>query len=115
MDKLYFIIGSQDLYGEETLKQAEKDGYLMAEYLDGAIGGGYSVESLPIVQTAQEAENLCIKASSDKECIGVILWMHTFSPAKCGSEHCKHFASPCFIYIRNSIKSSHTRPSIWIL
>ena len=82
MDKLYFIIGSQDLYGEETLKQAEKDGYLMAEYLDGAIGGGYSVEALPIVQTAQEAENLCIKASSDKECIGVILWMHTFSPAK---------------------------------
>ena len=82
MDKLYFIIGSQDLYGEETLKQAEKDGYLMAEYLDGAIGGGYSVEALPIVQTDKEAENLCIKASSDKECIGVILWMHTFSPAK---------------------------------
>ena len=82
MDKLYFIIGSQDLYGEETLKQAEKDGYQMAEYLAGAIGGGYSVEAMPIVQTAQEAENLCIKASSDKECIGVILWMHTFSPAK---------------------------------
>ena len=82
MEKLYFIIGSQDLYGEETLKQAEVNGYAMANYLNEAIGNNYNIEPLPIVQTAAEAENLCIKASSDEECIGVILWMHTFSPAK---------------------------------
>ena len=82
MKKLYLLIGSQDLYGEETLKQAENDGYRMAEFLDGAIGDVASVEARPIVQTASEAERLCVEANTDGDCIGVILWMHTFSPAK---------------------------------
>ncbi len=82
MGKLYFIIGSQDLYGEETLMIAERDGYQMAEYLSDAIGEGFSVVAKPIVQTADEAEALCVEASCDRDCIGVILWMHTFSPAK---------------------------------
>lgn len=82
MKKLYLLIGSQDLYGEETLKQAEKNGFHIAEFLDGAIGDGFSVIAKPIVQTASEAERLCMEASTDGDCIGVILWMHTFSPAK---------------------------------
>ena len=82
MKKLYLLIGSQDLYGEETLKQAENDGHRMAEFLDGAIGDVASIEARPIVQTASEAERLCVEANTDESCIGVILWMHTFSPAK---------------------------------
>lgn len=82
MKKLYFIIGSQDLYGEETLKQAENNGYKMASFLNEAIGEGFSVEARPIVKTAFEAEQLCTEASADRDCVGVILWMHTFSPAK---------------------------------
>ncbi len=82
MNRLYFITGSQDLYGEDTLLQAEKDGREIAEFLDGALGDIASVEAMPIVRTAAEAEEVCVKASGDKECIGVIMWMHTFSPAK---------------------------------
>ncbi|WP_432650643.1 L-arabinose isomerase [Huintestinicola sp.] len=82
MKKLYFIIGSQDLYGAETLIQAEKDGREMAEYLCGELGDIAAVEAMPVVKTAAEAEDICIRASADKECIGVIMWMHTFSPAK---------------------------------
>ena len=78
--KIYFIIGSQDLYGDEILAQAEKDGRKLAEFLDSKLS--VSVEALPIVRNHIEAEAVCEKANCDKNCIGVIMWMHTFSPAK---------------------------------
>lgn len=81
MKKLYFITGSQDLYGEETLRQVAADGKDVAAYLDGKIGG-VSIEWQPIVRSGEEAEDVLTKASADKECVGVITWMHTFSPAK---------------------------------
>ena len=81
MKKLYFITGSQDLYGEETLKQVAVDSKEMATYLDGKINN-VTVEWQPTVRSSEEAEDLLMKASADKECIGVITWMHTFSPAK---------------------------------
>jgi len=79
--KLYFIIGSQDLYGAKTLAQAEKDGFAMAAYLNDSLGN-VQVEALPVVQTAAEARVCIVTANTDPDCIGVILWMHTFSPAK---------------------------------
>ena len=81
MKKLYFIVGSQDLYGEETLKRVAEDGREMVDFLNGAIKD-FAVELMPVVRDADEAEDVCVKASADKDCIGVIAWMHTFSPAK---------------------------------
>ena len=82
MKKIYFITGSQDLYGEETLTQAEKDSREMVGFLNGKLDDIAAVEHTPIVKTAAEAEQLCVKATADEDCIGVIMWMHTFSPAK---------------------------------
>ncbi len=82
MKKLYFIIGSQDLYGDETLAQAEKDGREMAAFLDEKLMEKVRVEAMPIVRNSNEAESVCVKANTDEDCIGVIMWMHTFSPAK---------------------------------
>ncbi len=82
MKKLYFIIGSQDLYGDETLSKAEKDGREIACFLNEKLGGKVSVEAMPIVRNSNEAEKVCVEASMDGDCIGVIMWMHTFSPAK---------------------------------
>lgn len=82
MKKLYFVAGSQDLYGEETLAQVEKDSRAMAEFLSGRLKDVSAVEFAPIVKTAAEAERICKKATADEDCIGVIMWMHTFSPAK---------------------------------
>ncbi len=80
MKKIYFITGSQDLYGDETLAQAEKNGKEIAAFLDGALN--VSIEALPIVRNHSDAEKVCEKANCDENCIGVIMWMHTFSPAK---------------------------------
>ncbi len=82
MNRIYFITGSQDLYGEETLKQAAADSREMAAFLSSKLDDIAEVVFEPVVTTAAEAEDVCVKASSDKECIGVIMWMHTFSPAK---------------------------------
>ncbi len=82
MKKIYFFTGSQDLYGEETLKIAEKNGAEIASFLNDSIGDRAEICAMPIVRSAIEAEKLCTAASGDKDCIGVIFWMHTFSPAK---------------------------------
>ncbi|MGN1304091.1 MAG: L-arabinose isomerase [Oscillospiraceae bacterium] len=82
MKTLYFITGSQDLYGEETLAQAAADSKEMAAFLNEKLGEIAEVIFQPIVRNSTEALAVCTKASSDEECIGVIMWMHTFSPAK---------------------------------
>ena len=82
MKKLYFLIGSQDLYGDETLRQAENDGFEMAAFLDKALGDKAEVSALPIVRNSLEAQECITKANLDKDCIGIICWMHTFSPSK---------------------------------
>lgn len=81
MKKIYFITGSQDLYGDETLKQVAVDSKEMAAYLDEKLAN-VTVEWQPTVRSSEEAEDVLVKASADKACIGVITWMHTFSPAK---------------------------------
>ena len=55
MKKLYFIIGSQDLYGDKTLAQAERDGREMAEFLSTCLSEKACVEALPIVRNSAEA------------------------------------------------------------
>lgn len=82
MKTLYFITGSQDLYGEETLAQAAADSQEMAAYLCEKLGDIAEVTFQPVVRNSSEALAICTKASADKDCIGIIMWMHTFSPAK---------------------------------
>ena len=82
MNKIYCVTGSQDLYGEETLAQAARDSAKMADFLNEKLSDIAEVIFQPVVKTADEAEDICVRASSDRECIGVIMWMHTFSPAK---------------------------------
>ena len=82
MNKIYFVTGSQDLYGEETLRQAAKDSAVISGFLNEKLSDIAEVVFMPVVKTACEAEDICVQASSDKDCIGVIMWMHTFSPAK---------------------------------
>lgn len=82
MKKLYFITGSQDLYGEATLAQAAADAKEMAAYLGEKLTAIAEVEAKPVVRNSGEALEICAAASTDSACIGVIMWMHTFSPAK---------------------------------
>ncbi|MCR5789872.1 MAG: L-arabinose isomerase [Lachnospiraceae bacterium] len=82
MEKLYFIPGSQDLYGEECLKQVAKDCEEMVRFLNEKLKDITEVVLMPTVVDTKACIENCRKASADDDCVGVITWMHTFSPAK---------------------------------
>ncbi|MBQ4109147.1 MAG: L-arabinose isomerase, partial [Clostridia bacterium] len=81
MKKVYFITGSQDLYGEEVLLQVAEDSKVIAKYLDEKIDG-VKIEYVSTVRDEASCVDACKVASNDPDCIAVITWMHTFSPAK---------------------------------
>ncbi len=80
--KLYFVVGSQDLYGEECLKQVAADAKEMVSFLNKKIGDVAQVKLLPTVENSAMCIEDMRKVEADDECVGVITWMHTFSPAK---------------------------------
>ncbi|MFW5850325.1 MAG: L-arabinose isomerase [Spirochaetota bacterium] len=80
--QLWFITGSQHLYGEETLRTVAADARKIAEALDQAPQIAARVTSGPVVTTADAIREVCRRANADDSCMGLVLWMHTFSPAK---------------------------------
>ena len=80
--ELWFATGSQHLYGEETLKQVAAHSEQIASAINGAKQIPVSVVFKPIVTTPEEIYKLCQEANTARNCIGIIAWMHTFSPAK---------------------------------
>lgn len=79
--KIYFITGSQFLYGEETLKQVEADSIKMVEYLNNKIARADIIYK-GMVKTESEATKFVKDINYDDECVGMMVWCHTFSPAK---------------------------------
>jgi L-arabinose isomerase len=77
-----FITGSQDLYGEETLRQVAENSKAMVQELNRSELLAVDIVWKPVVLTAGGISAAMSEANSDGSCIGIITWMHTFSPAK---------------------------------
>ena len=80
--EIWFVTGSQHLYGPEALKQVAANAEVVAKGLDSDPGITSRIVFKPIVTTPDEIRRVCIEANSDESCAGIITWMHTFSPAK---------------------------------
>lgn len=80
--EIWFVTGSQHLYGEETLKQVALHSQEIAAFLHGADAIPVNVVFKPTVKSTEEIYNICQAANATRNCIGIITWMHTFSPAK---------------------------------
>lgn len=80
--EVWFITGSQHLYGEATLKQVVENSNKIVAALDAAASIPAKIVFKALVTTPAEVERVCVEASASEVCIGVITWMHTFSPAK---------------------------------
>lgn len=80
--QLWVITGSQHLYGAETLRQVAADSRQIAEALHADVSIPVDVLWKPTVTTPDEVYQMCRDANADPNCIGLITWMHTFSPAK---------------------------------
>ncbi len=80
--EVWFVTGSQHLYGEEALKQVDRDSEEIASALDRSGEIPVRVVFKPVLTTPEAILELCRKAGTARNCIGLITWMHTFSPAK---------------------------------
>lgn len=80
--ELWFVTGSQHLYGEDVLRQVDRDSRAIVEGLNAS--GAVPIKLLfkPCVKTPEEIRNLCLEANTIDTCVGIVCWMHTFSPAK---------------------------------
>ena len=80
--EVWFITGSQDLYGEETLKQVAEHSQQIAKGIDNSGKIPVRVVYKPVVKSTEEIYATLQEANTTENCIGIITWMHTFSPAK---------------------------------
>lgn len=80
--EVWFLTGSQDLYGEETLRQVADQSQEVARGLDASGDVPVRVVWKPVLKDSDSIRRAMLDAGSDDRVLGVITWMHTFSPAK---------------------------------
>ena len=78
----WFVTGSQHLYGPVTLKQVAENSQNIVKGLNSSGTCPVKIVYKPVVTTPDEITKVCMDASATPGCVGLITWMHTFSPAK---------------------------------
>jgi L-arabinose isomerase len=80
--EVWFATGSQHLYGAEALRRVDDHSREIAASLDAEESIPVRVVHRPVVESPGAIRRLCLDATDSDRCVGVIAWMHTFSPAK---------------------------------
>ena len=80
--EIWFITGSQHLYGPDVLRQVEADSAEIVGSLNSSMMVSQKIVFRPVLTTPESIRETCLEANSTGICIGLIVWMHTFSPAK---------------------------------
>ncbi|MFH0759998.1 MAG: L-arabinose isomerase [Bacteroidota bacterium] len=78
----WFITGSQHLYGPEVLESVADHSRKMVNAFNDTPAIPVKIVFKPVVKSPEEIYQVCQEANSSAKCIGIITWMHTFSPAK---------------------------------
>ena len=92
--QIWFAVGSQHLYGEETLRQVSDHSSAIVGGLNSSGKVPFEVVLKPVLTTSDQIYRLCVEAGADDDCIGIISWMHTFSPAKMWIKGLKNLNKP---------------------
>src|SRR5438067_6758087 len=80
--EIWYLTGSQHLYGEAALRKVASNSQHITEELGNAGRLPLKLVFKPVLTTPDEIRNMCLEANNAANCAGVILWMHTFSPSK---------------------------------
>jgi L-arabinose isomerase len=80
--EVWFLTGSQNLYGEETLRQVAEQSQVIARELGAAASVPVKIVWKDVLKDSESIRRAALDANSDDKVIGLIAWMHTFSPAK---------------------------------
>src|SRR4051794_12051446 len=79
---VWFLTGSQALYGDDVLAQVAEQSRTISDALDRSPAVPVPVVAKPVLTDATAIRRILLEAGADDGCVGVIAWMHTFSPAK---------------------------------
>ena len=79
---IWFVCGSQHLYGPGPLEEVERNARAVANALDEADAVPLPIVFKGLLTTPDEIRRLCLESSADPNCAGLVLWMHTFSPSR---------------------------------
>jgi len=79
---IWFLTGSQGLYGDDVLDQVAGQSRSIAAALEAADAIPFEVVWKPVLTDSAAIRRMMLEANADEACIGLIAWMHTFSPAK---------------------------------
>jgi L-arabinose isomerase len=80
--EVWFITGSQHLYGDETLKKVDEHSQDIVKEFNASSLIPLKIVFKPVLTTPDAIYKLCLEANTAQNCVGLITWMHTFSPAK---------------------------------
>ncbi|MCU0789098.1 MAG: L-arabinose isomerase, partial [Verrucomicrobia bacterium] len=80
--EVWFVTGSQHLYGPETLKQVARHSQEIAQGLNASKSIPVKVVFKPVMVSPDAITDLCQRANNTARCIGLVTWCHTFSPSK---------------------------------
>jgi len=102
--EVWFVTGSQHLYGEEALNKVEKNSNAIVKELADSNKISIKIVFKSIVTTPDSIYKICLEANNSSKCVGLILWMHTFSPAKMWIEGLKILQKP-FVHLHTQFNS----------
>ena len=92
--EVWFLTGSQHLYGEAALQQVAAHAQKIADSLDNASQIPVRIVFKPVLPGAEQIRQVMLDSNADDRCIGLITWMHTFSPAKMWIDGLKKMQKP---------------------
>ena len=80
--EIWFLTGSQGLYGPEVVEQVIAQSREISDQLAGAKDIPFEVIWKPVLTDSSAIRRMALEANANDDVIGIIAWMHTFSPAK---------------------------------
>ena len=108
---VYWITGSQTLYGDDVLAHVAKHSEEMVRYITERMP--VTVKYLTTCKNSDEVEAAVKQINNDDNCIGAITWCHTFSPAKMWIRGLRKLQSRCVTLQRSTTKNFPILRSIW--
>lgn len=80
--QIWFVTGSQHLYGPATLAEVAANTATIVAGLNASGALPMTVVAKPVMTDSDGIRQLSLAASADTTCAGLVFWNHTFSPAK---------------------------------
>ena len=112
--EVWFVTGSQHLYGDDTLRQVEDQAQQIAAAINDHPKIPVTVVHKAVLTRSADIRNLIAQANADNNCIGLIMWMHTFSPARMWISGLNMLAKP-YVHLHTQFSQIFRGlTSIWI-